>query len=72
LALEGDDAWLCRIPLVDRARIVRDLCARTGDVEERLAFVELAFLPPTGLADAFEQFQEDATGQLTLDLGAAS
>lgn len=64
------------VPLAKRAEIVRALCRETSDVDERLAYVEAAFLPPprtaAELCNGVTQFVEDAGGQLVLDLEVAS
>jgi len=64
---------LANVALVDlatRARIVRELCRATGDVDERFAFVELAFLTPPANPTCVADFREEPDGQLALDLEA--
>src|SRR4051794_20677665 len=47
------------VDLGERARIVRHLCRATGDVDERCAFVELAFIGPADARRQAPSYPED-------------
>jgi hypothetical protein len=57
------------LEIAERARVVLEMCKKTHDLDERLAYVELAFMPPPGVDHAMIEFQEEPGGQFMLDLG---